>query len=89
MIEPDAGRVGWAGEDPGIRGKRTVAKLPRHSMAGHFDLVDLDATGAAFGIDAAQPQVMFAAAIHLAFESCCEILDWTPHGLRVSVRCIS
>ena len=58
-------------------------------MAGHLDLVDPDATGAAFGVGATQPQVVFTAAIHLAFESSCEILDWTTHGLRVSVWCIS
>ena len=42
MIEPDAGRIVGTGENPRLRWKRTVRKLPRHSMGGHFDLVDFD-----------------------------------------------
>jgi hypothetical protein len=89
MVQPDAGRFGWAGENPGIRWKRTVRKLPRHPMGGHFDLVDIDAAGAAFGIDTAQPHMMFARAVHLPFETCSQIFDRTPHGLIVSVSRIS
>jgi hypothetical protein len=54
-------------------------------MAGHLDLVDPDAARAAFGIGGAQPRVVFTAAIHQAFEPCCQVFDLTPHGSRVSV----
>ena len=66
--------------EPSVEG--AVRELPRHSMAVIWTLLTLMRPGAAFGIDAAQPQVMFARAIHLAFESCCEIFDSTSHELR-------
>jgi hypothetical protein len=54
-------------------------------MTAAIPTTSWDVPGAASRIGAAQPQMMFTAAIHLAFEPCCQIFNRTPHALRVSV----
>ena len=65
-----------------------MGQLPRDAVCSRRDTADLDASRAAIGVDAAQPKVMFAGAIHLSFETSRKVLNRTTHELRVSVRCI-
>jgi len=65
-----------------------MRQLPRNAVRGRRNVADLHTSGAAVGIDAAEPQMMLAGSIHLSLEASRQVLNGPTHELRVSVRCI-
>ncbi len=62
--------------------------LPRHTVRGHLDLVDLDQSGPTIGIDAAEPLVMLAGPINQLLKTRSQVFNLPTLALSVSIRCI-
>jgi hypothetical protein len=69
VVQPDAGRLLVAGQDPGAGREWAPGQLPRHPVRGDVSAADLQPAGAAVGVDRTEPAVVRTRPVDLRLEA--------------------